>query len=448
MMARVSNALLYPLCIILLFMGCEGKDREAPTVQLITPAYDGLDATYGEFLFVQFSAMDDRAEGGFWTVELRREDGVTVRTSQIGLWQGSGIDTLIVPFSLNAASWPTETMTLAVIVDDAAGNRGAAFRDFHYTAAADLPNVLVALTEETDGTSSLMAFEEGSGEVTSTSGLPMSHDFAYADGIYALADAEEATVHLINRETMAVENAWNSVQSAGSLPLIRRVHTLGLQAGFTIVHAGGLAIVNSSGSLLFERFSEAPWSPVDARFSGNTCVLWEKNEATSAHRLRSWDFITGATGPLINLAVEPSGIGSVPLQSSGNTGSIFVVSETAGLTLVDVTTGNMQDLCGLIGSGDLNDQVFAVAGIGGNQALYPRGEQLCGQDIGPVSSGSNWPFEGEVIDVQSQPDGSVHILFDEGASHRLVTWSPSDAAPSENEINLPINTKAVWVVSD
>ncbi len=167
-MARVSNALLYPLCIILLFMGCEGKDREAPTVQLITPAYDGLDATYGEFLFVQFSAMDDRAEGGFWTVELRREDGVTVRTSQIGLWQGSGIDTLIVPFSLNAASWPTETMTLAVIVDDAAGNRGAAFRDFHYTAAADLPNVLVALTEETDGTSSLMAFEEGSGEVTST----------------------------------------------------------------------------------------------------------------------------------------------------------------------------------------------------------------------------------------------------------------------------------------
>ncbi len=186
----------------------------------------------------------------------------------------------------------------------------------------------------------------------------MSHDFAYADGIYALADAEEATVHLINRETMAVENAWNSVQSAGSLPLIRRVHTLGLQAGFTIVHAGGLAIVNSSGSLLFERFSEAPWSPVDARFSGNTCVLWEKNEATSAHRLRSWDFITGATGPLINLAVEPSGIGSVPLQSSGNTGSIFVVSETAGLTLVDVgTTGNDGKICaGSLAAATLHDQ--------------------------------------------------------------------------------------------
>ena len=42
-------------------------------------------------------------------------------------------------------------MTLAVVADDAAGNRAAAFRDLNYTAAADLPEVIVALTAESDG---------------------------------------------------------------------------------------------------------------------------------------------------------------------------------------------------------------------------------------------------------------------------------------------------------
>lgn len=445
---RFAAKALSAVCITFFLVGCGGRDKEAPNVQLITPAFDGLDAQYGEFLFVQFTATDNQADGGIWTVELRKGDGVSVRTSQIGLWQGSEIDTLIVPFALNASSWPTETMTLAVIVDDAAGNRGAAFRDFDYTAAADLPNLLVALTEETDGTSSLLAFENESGEVTTASGFPLSHDLAYADGTFALADAEAATVHLVNRETMAVENAWNSAQSTGSLPLIKRVHALGLQAGFTIVHASGIAAINPSGALLFERFSEAPWTPVDVRFTGNTCVLWEKNDATSAHRLRSWDFVTGATGPLINLAVEPTGIGGVPTQSSGSNGSVVLVSETAGLTLVDVGTGTMADLCGLIGSGTLTTNAYATAGFGGNEVVFIRGSQLCRQDIGPVSTGSNLPFSGEILDMQPQANGSVHLLFDQGTTKQFASWNPSDAAPSENEITLPINTKAVWLVND
>ena len=445
---RFAAKALSAVCITFFLVGCGGRDKEAPSVQLITPAFDGLDAQYGEFLFVQFTATDNQADGGIWTVELRKGDGVSVRTSQIGLWQGSEIDTLIVPFALNASSWPTETMTLAVIVDDAAGNRGAAFRDFDYTAAADLPNLLVALTEETDGTSSLLAFENESGEVTTASGFPLSHDLAYADGTFALADAEAATVHLVNRETMAVENTWNSAQSTGALPLIRRVHALGLQAGFTIVHASGIAAINPSGALLFERFSEAPWTPVDVRFTGNTCVLWEKNDATSAHRLRSWDFVTGATGPLINLAVEPTGIGGVPTQSSGSNGSVVLVSETAGLTLVDVGTGTMADLCGLIGSGMLTSNAYATAGFGGNEVVFIRGSQLCRQDIGPVSTGSNLPFSGEILDIQPQANGSVHLLFDQGTTKQFASWNPSDAAPSENEITLPINTKAVWLVND
>lgn len=436
------------LWAIFLLSGCAGRDKESPAVQIITPAYDGMDAQFGDVLFVQFTATDDRDDGGIWSVELRKGDGVSVRTSQIGLWQGSEIDTLVVPFGLNSSSWPTETMTLAVVVDDAAGNRGADFREFDYTAAADLPNVLAALTEEADGTSSILSFDDGSSESVAANGFPLSHDLAYADGFYALADAEDATVHLINRETMVIENTWNSVQSTGTIPLIRRVHALGVQAGFTIVHATGLAIINATGSLLFERFSEAPWSPKDACFSGNTCVLWEKNEATSVHRLRSWNFVTGATGPIISLAAQPQGFGAVPQQNSGSNGSIFVVSETGGLTLIDAATGNMEDLCGLIGGGSLADNDYSSAGIGGNQALYVRGSQLCRQDIGPVSSGSTLPILGDVINVRSRNDGSVHMLIDEGGVHRFVSWSPAEAAPFASELALPINTKAIWLVNE
>ena len=428
--------------------GCNGRDKESPSVQITSPAYDGMDAQFGDVLFVQFTATDDRDDGGVWTVELRRGDGVSVRAAQLGLWQGSEIDTLVVPFGLNSSSWPTETITIAVVVDDAAGNRGADFREFDYTASADLPNVLTALTEEPDGTSSILSFEDGSNEGITASGFPLSHDFAYANDVYALADAEDATVHLINRETMSVENAWNSTQSTGTLPLVRRVHALGLQAGFTIVHASGLAIINPTGALLFERFSEAPWSPIDACFSGNTCVLWEKNEATSAHRLRSWNFITGATGPIINLAAEPQGFGAVPAQTSSSTGTIFVISETGGLTLIDVTTGNMEDLCGLIGSGSMDGNDYTSAGIGEDQAVFVRGAQLCRQDIGPVSSGSTLPIEGDVIGMRSRNDGSIHMLVDEGGIQRFVSWSPAEAAPFQSEIALPINTKAIWLVSE
>ena len=108
----------------------------------------------------------------------------------------------------------------------------------------------------------------------------------------------------------------------------------------------------------------------------------------------------------------------------------------------------MVDLCGLIGSGTLTSNAYAIAGFGGNEAVFIRGSQLCRQDIGPVSSGSNLPYAGEIMDVQPQADGSAHLLFDQGAAKQFATWNPSDAAPSENEITLPINTKAVWLVND
>jgi len=115
---------------------------------------------------------------------------------------------------------------------------------------------------------------------------------------------------------------------------------------------------------------------------------------------------------------------------------------------VDVGTGTMVDLCGLIGSGTLSTNAYATTGFGGNEVVFIRGSQLCRQDIGPVSTGSNLPFSGEILDMQPQADGSVHLLFDQGATKQFASWNHSDAAPSENEITLPINTKAVWLVND
>lgn len=448
---RCRQILLYTAivtCIGIGFSSCQSRDKEPPELMLVTPAFDGLNVQYGGVMFVQFTATDNQADGGIWKVELRKADGVTVRTSQVGLWQGARIDTLVVPFALDATSWPTETMTLAVIVDDAAGNRSAEFRDFNYTAAADVPSILVALTQESDDTSSILTFDDPIQAPSITSGLPLSHDLAYAGDTYALADATNATVHLIDRQSMAIQNTWSSAQSSGTAPLIKRIHALGLQAGFTIVHASGLAIINPSGGLLFERFSEAPWSPVDARFSGNICVLWERNEATSNHRLRSWDFVTGASGPIVNLAVQPAGLGMAPEQNSGSPGTVFAINEATGLTLIDLTTGVMNDLCGLIGSGDLPTNDYLTAGFGNEEALFVRGLQLCRQDIGPVSSGSTLPIAGDVIDVQSRADGTTHMLIDEGDSRRLLAWSPLDSGPVTNEIVLPINTKAIWLVSE
>ena len=108
----------------------------------------------------------------------------------------------------------------------------------------------------------------------------------------------------------------------------------------------------------------------------------------------------------------------------------------------------MEDLCGLIGSGSIDDNEYTSAGIGEDQAVFVRGAQLCRQDIGPVSSGSTLPIEGDVIGMRSRNDGSIHMLVEEGGIQRFVSWSPAEAAPFQSEIALPINTKAIWLVNE
>ena len=325
----------------LLFITSCNRDKTPPSVSITEPAYDGKNVQFGDVFFVEFEAIDDAEDGGLWRVELRGADGITPKTSQAGLWAGASTGNLILAFALDASAWPTGPMTLAVVADDAAGNRAAAFRDLNYTAAEDLPEVIVALTTESNGSSTLVRTDANGGELADWTGLPGSSKLTYSDGVIALADDADATVHLVDWATGEVTNEWTNPTVAGAAPHIKALHPLGVQAGFIVAHSGGVVAIDPSGNLLFERFSEAPWVPIDVRFDGTTCIVWEQNEATDNHRLRSWDFQTGGTGPIVALANAPSGWAVVGQQDGGTPGNICMLHEGNGLTLVNTATGGL-----------------------------------------------------------------------------------------------------------
>lgn len=427
--------------------GCGPRDHEAPDVVVIEPAYDGMDVRFGDIIFVQFEANDDQDDGGIWRVELRQEDGVSVRTAQTGMWLGSSTGSLAVPFLLDSPQWPTETMTLAVIADDAAGNRSAVFREFDYTGANDIPEVITCLVNEGTSTT-IVQIDAESGATTSYTDWPEAHAIAYSSGTLALAESNAARVQLVDLATGIAAGEWSNQTISGTLPLIRQLHRLPPQSGFVIVHAGGITCISESGNLLFERFSEAPWTPIDAQFAQTNCVLWEQNEATGAQRLRSWDFQTGATGPIMSLAMEAQGMAVVTQHDAATNGQIAMISESNGITLCDVTNGSMSDLCGLLGNGTFEGAPADVLSIGNEDVVFARGGWMYRQAIAPVSTGSQWSLPGEFIRNQTASDGSVLMLFDSGASTSLYQWTFGNESPEAISSSLPMNTKDVLIVND
>lgn len=427
--------------------GCGSKDREAPDLVVTEPAYDGMDIRFGDIIFVQFEANDDREDGGIWRVELRKEDGVSVRAAQTGMWLGSSTGSLAVPFVLDAPQWPSETMTLAVIADDAAGNRAAVFREMDYVGADDIPAVITCLVDEGNSTA-IVQIDAESGASATFADWPEAHAMAYSSGTLALAESNAARVQLIDNATGSPSGEWANETISGTLPLIRQLHRLPPQSGFVIVHAGGITCISESGNLLFERFSEAPWTPIDAQFAQTTCVLWEQNEATGAQRLRSWDFQTGATGPIMSLAMEAQGMAVVTNHDAATNGQIAMISESNGITLCDVTNGSMSDLCGLLGNGTFEGAPADVLSIGNEDVVFARGGWMYRQAIAPVSTGSQWSLPGEFIRNQTASNGSVLMLFDSGASTSLYQWTLESDSPESISSTLPLNTRDVLIVND
>ena len=432
----------------LLFITSCNRDKTPPSVSITEPAYDGKNVQFGDVFFVEFEAIDDAEEGGLWRVELRGVDGITPKTSQAGLWAGASTGNLILAFALDASAWPTGPMTLAVVADDAAGNRAAAFRDLNYTAAEDLPEVIVALTTESDGSSTLVRTDANGGELADWTGLPGSSKLAYSDGVIALADDADATVHLVDWATGEVTNEWTNPTVAGAAPHVKALHPLGVQAGFIVAHSGGVVAIDPSGNLLFERFSEAPWVPIDVRFDGTTCIVWEQNEATDNHRLRSWDFQTGGTGPIVALANAPSGWAVVGQQDGGTPGNICMLHEGNGLTLVNTATGGLSDLCPLLGSGTMGLAPYGSVGIDGSEALFLRGEFLCRQSMAPVASGSQWPVEGAVHSMRALASGGVEFTRVVSGGLELWRWDSAGTVPELVAIVPEVNTLDVVIVNE
>ena len=443
---RISTLLI--CSTLLLFLAGCNRDKTPPAISVTEPAYDGKNVQFGDVFFVEFEAIDDVEEGGFWFVELRGADGITPKAAQVGLWEGSSSGILIVPFLLEATSWPTGPMTLAVVADDAAGNRSAVFRDLNYTAAEDLPEVIVALTAESDGSSTLVRTDANGGELDDWTGLPGSTQLTYADGVIALADDADATVHLVDWATGEVTNEWTDPTVAGAAPHIKALHPLGVQAGFIVAHSGGVVAIDPSGNLLFERFSEAPWEPIDVRFDGTTCIVWEQNEATDNHRLRSWDFQTGGTGPIVALANAPGGWAVVGQQDGGTPGNVCMLNESDGLTLVNTATGGLSDLCPLLGSGSMGLAPYGAAGINSSEALFLRGEFLCRQSMAPVASGSQWPVEGEVHSMRALASGGVDFTRVVAGGLELWRWDVAGTVPELVAIVPEVNTLDVVIVNE
>ena len=443
---RISTLLICST-LLLFITGCN-RDKTPPTISVTEPAYDGKNVQFGDVFFVEFEAIDDVEDGGLWRVELRGADGITPKTAQAGLWAGASTGNLIVAFALDASSWPTGPMTLAVVADDAAGNRAAAFRDLNYTAAEDLPEVIVALTAESDGSSTLIRTDANGGELADWTGLPGSTKLTYADGVIALADDADATVHLVDWATGEVTNEWTDPTVAGAAPHIKALHPLGVQAGFIVAHSGGVVAIDPSGNLLFERFSEAPWVPIDVRFDGTTCIVWEQNNATDNHRLRSWDFQTGGTGPIVALANAPSGWAVVGQQDGGTPGNVCMLNESDGLTLVNTATGGLSDLCPLLGSGSMGLAPYGAVGIDGSEALFLRGEFLCRQSMAPVASGSQWPVAGEVHSMRALASGGVEFTRVVAGGLELWRWDAAGTVPELVAIVPEVNTLDVVIVNE
>ena len=442
-----NYTLLICSALLLFITGCN-RDKTPPTISVTEPAYDGKNVQFGDVFFVEFEAVDDVEDGGLWRVELRGADGITPKTAQAGLWAGASTGNLIVAFALDASSWPTGPMTLAVVADDAAGNRAAVFRDLNYTASADLPEIIVALTSEADGSSTLVRTDANGGELEDWTGLPGSTKLTYSDGVIALADDAEAAVHLVDWETGEVANAWSDPTVARVPPHIKALHPLGVQAGFIVAHSGGVVAINSTGNLLFERFSEAPWVPIDVRFDGTICIVWERNEATDNHRLRSWDFQTGGTGPIVALANAPEGWAVVGQQDGGTLGNICMLDETDGLTLVNTTTGGLSDLCPLLGSGSMDLAPYGSVGIDGSEALFLRGDNLCRQSMAPVSSGSQWPVEGQVHSMRALASGGVEFTRVVSGGLELWRWDAAGTTPELVFSGIGLNTLDVVIVNE
>ena len=435
------------LSVVLTVTSCINRDKTPPSVSITNPAYDGSDISFGEVFFAQFIAEDDREDGGIWRVELRSENGINVLASQTGLWQGRSTDTLVAPFLLNAPQWSTSTMTLAVVVDDAAGNRAADFKDFNYIGSDDIPETSLALTQESDGTSQVLVRLDPSESPAVLTGLPLSHTLAIQQNTMALGHVEEAQVTVVDVVTGQSIGSWTDAAVSGTEPFIRRVHPLEPQAGFLVVHAGGMVALSPSGQLLFERFTEAPWNPVDAVFSGNQLVLWERNEATQNDRLRSWNYTTGAAGPIIVLPFTVQGFGSVDSHASASPGGLILTSESQGLTLCEPSTGQLDDLCPLIGSGDLHESHLTTWGESNGHAIFKRGQTICRQVIGDVASGSQWPVSTEVVCSRPGPESTVWLTSNlEGTAHEVWSWGYNEATPTLLWEGLPMTTVDVGFV--
>ena len=91
---------------------------------------------------------------------------------------------------------------------------------------------------------------------------------------------------------------------------------------------------------------------------------------------------------------------------------------------------------------------YGSVGIDGSEALFLRGDNLCRQSMAPVSSGSQWPVEGQVHSMRALASGGVEFTRVVSGGLELWRWDAAGATPELVFSGIGLNTLDVVIVNE
>lgn len=294
----------------LMICGCEPEDATPPVVTWEIPSVDGAAFSEGDAIPFSVTIADDNPES--WVVELRQADGIT----PISRTEGTG------PTADGTFTAVAGAALMAAVAEDAAGNRGAAFRtlsveaapepEWHWVAVDRAGRVRTAQSEGTPGPplNAVCAWGEagalGRGDVTAVTGTTDWAPGAAAGGVFAPG-------------VLALQPLANG--------------------GIRVVHPGGWAEVSPTGVTTWESPAGGDgWLPLTAVGTDNFVALVEAFPAGSDTRIRMVNRTSGAETAAVTLPFE------VWLLMPETADSFRFLSPSTGWTRIAAASGAMVEI--------------------------------------------------------------------------------------------------------
>lgn len=294
----------------LLMTGCAPEDATPPIVAWQIPSVDGAAFSEGDAIPFAVTITDHNPES--WVIELRKADGIT----PISRTEGTGT-TAEGTFTAVA-----EAALMAAVAEDAAGNRGAAFRtlsveeapepEWHWVAVDRAGRVRTALSAGTPGAplNAVCAWGEaealGRGDVTAVTGTADWAPGAATGGVF--------TPGILTLQPLA-------------------------NGAIRVVHPGGWAEISSTGATTWEATAGGDgWLPRTAAETANFVALVEAFPAGSDTRIRFVNRTSGAETASVTLPFE------VWMLMPENADQFRFLSPSTGWTRIAAASGAMIEI--------------------------------------------------------------------------------------------------------